>query len=284
MNRELQARLEEISGRQRQLRLWRRLSICWAVAACVGFAVIILERQSGWSSSLALPAVALAALVAAIRVTAKQRQIRADLRKVAGEIEACHPELDGRLLTAVQQQPKDGGGLNYLQQRLLDEVLRLSRQRDWSDAVPAARLGFAQLTHWAALALFVATLAGLRVPQGHGVFTRDYISSITVNPGDATLERGSTLVVLARFTGPLPAAVELVQGQQPGPVQRSPLAKSLADPVFGGAIPEVASNFQYHIEYAGRRTRDFHVTVFEYPRLESADAGLVFPDYTKQPP
>ncbi len=284
MKRELQARVERVARRQRRFELWRALSVCWAVSACVGFGVITLQRQSGWSSSLALPIVALAGLVSAIVLIASQRRAEPDRRKVACAIEACHPELDGRLLTAVQQQPKDGGELNYLQQRLLDEVLRLSRERDWSDAVPAGRLGLALLAHWVALALFVATLAGLRVPQGHGVFTRESLSSITVTPGDATLERGSTLVVLTRFTGPLPAAVELVQGQQPGFVQRTALAKSLADPMFGGAVTEVASNFVYHIEYAGQRTRDFHVTVFEYPRLESADAGLVFPNYTKQPP
>ena len=31
---------------------------------------------------------------------------------------------------------------------------------------------------------------------------------------------------------------------------------------------------------AGKRTRDYKVTVFDYPRLERADADLRYPEYT----
>jgi hypothetical protein len=58
--------------------------------------------------------------------------------------------------------------------------------------------------------------------------------------------------------------------------------KSLADPMFGGSVTEVASNLTYHVEYNGERTRDFKVGVFEYPRLERADADVAFPEYTGQ--
>ena len=63
-----------------------------------------------------------------------------------------------------------------------------------------------------------------------------------------------------------------------------PLVKSLADPVFGGSVPEVAADFTYHLEYRGEKSREFTVSVFEHPRLVRADADLVFPDYTKLPP
>ena len=67
-------------------------------------------------------------------------------------------------------------------------------------------------------------------------------------------------------------------------ITRLPLVRSLADPMFGCSVSEVRSNFLYHLEYAGQRTRDFHVKVFEYPELEKADADLTFPSYTAQPP
>ena len=38
------------------------------------------------------------------------------------------------------------------------------------------------------------------------------------------------------------------------------------------------------IDDGGERTRDFRVKVFEHPRLERANAGLTFPEYTGQPP
>jgi hypothetical protein len=60
--------------------------------------------------------------------------------------------------------------------------------------------------------------------------------------------------------------------------------KSLADPVFGGSVPEVATNLSYYIEYSGHRTRDYKVTVFEHPRLERADVDVRFPEYTARQP
>jgi hypothetical protein len=107
--------------------------------------------------------------------------------------------------------------------------------------------------------------------------------SVTVTPGDVSLEKGTSLVVLARFQGALPPKVELVFGGS-GAAQSIPLLKSLGDPMFGGSIGEVSSNFLYHVEYRGQRTRDFAVTVFEHPRLERADADLSFPIYTTLSP
>ena len=107
--------------------------------------------------------------------------------------------------------------------------------------------------------------------------------SVTVIPGDTSIERGNSLVVLARFGATLPTTVELVISETPGATRTIPLVKSLADPIFGGSVPEVTSNFVYNIRYGGQRTHDFKVTVFEYPRLERADVDLTFPEYTKQP-
>ena len=39
----------------------------------------------------------------------------------------------------------------------------------------------------------------------------------------------------------------------------------------------------YRVEYGARQTREFTVTVFEYPKLERADAKLTFPEYTGLP-
>src|SRR4029077_21131771 len=97
---------------------------------------------------------------------------------------------------------------------------------------------------------------------------------VEVSPGDTNLESGTPLIGLARFNGPLPANVDLVLSSAAGTSQRLALTRSLADPVFGGSSPEVKTNLVYHLEYAGKRTRDFQVGVFEYPRLERSDATL----------
>src|SRR6266571_688724 len=299
---------ERVASRRRQLQFWSKLATCWLAAALVGLALMGLQRQIGWTSSLALPVAALLGFAAALGVAFRHRRAEPDWHELARQIESRHADLQCRLLTAAQQHPKNGGELNYLQQRLLGEALAHNAQHDWAQTIPKSRVRTAQLAHWLALLWFGLVLFGLRSTGGHRLLARWTDSEISVTPGDTSLEHGSSLVVLARFNGPLPATVDLVvdslpaatlshrmgegQGEGvnsvvdsiPAATRRIPLVKSLADPMFGGSVPDVSSNLLYHVEYAGRRTRDFKVAVFEYPRLERADADLSFPDYTGQLP
>jgi len=225
---------------------------------------------------------------AALVLLVRHARTEPDWRHLAHLIETRYPQLDGRLLTAVQQNANAGHELNYLQQRLLEETLLFSHQSDWAEAIPKSRLAFAQTAHWLALIFCAFILWKLPGTEKRGLLARISDVSITVTPGDTSLERGSSLVVLARFGGALPSVVELVTSQPSkapgGGTRHIQLVKSLADPIFGGSIPEIATNLKYHVEYAGQRTRDFKVTTFEYPQLERADVDLTFPDYTGQPP
>ncbi|HWX19965.1 MAG TPA: hypothetical protein VN578_08680 [Candidatus Binatia bacterium] len=302
----LKTRLAELATKRRRLQLWSGLAAGWAGVALLGLLLVFVQRATGWASSLAFPLIASLGLVAAAFVLIRQRRQRPDWNELAAQIEARYPALDGRLLTAVQQHPQPDGQLSFLQDRLVRETLEHRRQSDWADVIPQSRLRVAQAAHWLAVVLLCVALSGLRVTGGHKLLARIVESEVTVTPGDVSLERGSSLVVLARFTGALPANVELLvspnvaqvsrlrvnQGVSPASpavslaaedIRRIPLIKSLSDPMFGGSVPEVASNLVYHVEFAGQRTRDFNVTVFEHPRLERADADLTFPDYTEQP-
>ncbi|MGA2864343.1 MAG: hypothetical protein ABSF95_07630 [Verrucomicrobiota bacterium] len=286
IERHLKARLEPLARRRRQLRLWWRVAACWAGAGLVGLGLVALQRASGWTSALACPVLALLSAGAVSWVLLRQRREEPDWRALARQVECQHPDLDGRLLTAIQQAPKGGGALGFMQERLAREVLAQSCRGDWAATVPQRRLRWARTAHWLALLLLVAALSGLRTSGGRRLLARnpDFGLGVTVSPGDTHLERGESLVVVARFRGRLPAHVDLVIGQTPDVTRRIPLVKSLSDPLFGGSVPEVASNLVYHVQYGARRTRDFKVTVFDYPRLERADAEVTFPDYAAQAP
>ena len=141
---------------------------------------------------------------------------------------------------------------------------------------------------WAALVFLLAVLVALR-PRI--TFTHvselwagaDRSNGVSVTPGDASLERGSALVVLARFDGKLPVEAQLVVNPVNDNEQNIPLAKNLADPVFGGGVPQVQGDLKYHIAYSSGRTRDYTITVFDYPRLNHADATIDYPAYTGLP-
>jgi len=280
----LKALLLRVRIRQRRLQLWATLACCWAGAALLSLLVLVLERQTGWASWLATPLLVIAAILASLTHFIHRSRSQPDWRQLAQQIEMRFPDLDGRLLTAVQQTAPNGGELNYLQQRVLEETLASSHQNDWADITPKSRLVLVQAAHWMALILFLLAVLNLPKPVNHQLLAKIADLSVTVTPGDTSVERGNSLVVLARFGKALPPGVDLVVNHTTGAGRRIPLAKSLADPVFGGSIPEVVTNLVYHLEYGGQRTRDYTITVFEYPRLERADADITFPDYTRQRP
>ncbi|HEV2392817.1 MAG TPA: hypothetical protein VG146_10690 [Verrucomicrobiae bacterium] len=284
MNELLKNKLLKHSRCERRLRLWIELALCWAGAALLAWALIALESQTGWAAWAAAPAVAVLAVIAAVLIFLRARRFKPNWNEVARRIEAQHPSLDGRLLTAIQQRPRDAEEMGFLQQRVIGEALLHGEQANWALAFPSWRLALAQAAHWGCLLLLVFTLMGLRTHSTQALLALGRPAHIEVSPGDALIEKGNSLVVLARFTGTLPAIVDMVVDSSPSATHRIALVKSLADPMFGGSVPEVSSNLVYHIEYGGRRTRDFKVQVFEHPRLERADADLTFPKYTGQAP
>src|SRR4051794_13953440 len=95
--------LETLMARRRRVGLWSALAACWAAAAFLGLTIGFIERRSGWASSLSGPLIVLLAIVAALVLAFRRKSRDTDLRDLAREIERRHPELEGRLLTAVQQ-------------------------------------------------------------------------------------------------------------------------------------------------------------------------------------
>lgn len=277
----LKSQLQPVAQRQRQWRGQWQLAVCWAVAALLGFLLFLSQRLTGLSVPGLMPLVGIATGVASVVIWRRTQRWQPDFRHIARQIEQHHPELHALLLTAVEQQPDEATGkFNYLQERVIQEAVSQNQRHQWVETISRRRLMAMQWVQLCALCALIASLLGLRT-HSPAATERALAATrkITVTPGDTSIERGSALVVLARFDGPLPSEAELVIGAS-GANRRISLVKNLNDPVFGGSIPEVTNDLSYHIEYANQQTRDFKVTVFEHPRLERADAKIHFPDYT----
>ena len=281
----LKVRLQRVVRRYQWLAFWRKLAACWAAAALIAVIVAWVQHSLGNVSSVALPLVMALGAGAATAIGLLHFVKPPDLRWIAQKIENKHPELNGVLLTAVQQQLDRSKETGYLQYRVLQEATARSQEQDWRDVVPGGRMLAIHGVHLFALVLFGFALANLRVAKIHGEAAHWVgTDGVSVTPGDASVEKGDSLVVLARFGSALPPNVSLVLRETGTTARTIPLVKSLADPVFGGSVTEVANDFTYHLEYRGQRTRDFKVTVFEHPRLVRSDVDLKFPDYTKLAP
>src|SRR5690606_13204858 len=96
----------------------------------------------------------------------------------------------------------------------------------------------------------------------------------------AVIERGTSLLVIARVSGRMPLDVVLHSTDAAGDTVSQSLSRSLDDPLFGGRIESVNSNLTYHLTYDDRQSDVYRVTVFDYPKLEQADATVVHPEYT----
>ncbi len=264
----------------RRARLWRELSFCWLAAAVVGVLFLLLQGVSGWVSPIHWIVPLLAALMASAVIWRRHERREADFASLVADIEREHPELRHLISAAVEQQP-DAGGFKFLQLRVIDEVLahpqRQSWQRGFDQKLAHAKIGgLAALT--GALAALLALAYGSR--HAHPVFATWLAGGVTVTPGDTQVERGSSLVISARFAGEPPAEAALVLVSASGKKQRITLERHLADPVFGASLSEVAEEGHYHVEYPGGNSPDYKITVFDYPSLLRADALLVFPAYT----
>lgn len=280
----LRTNLRRVIRRHQQVGLWRKLSVCWSAAALAGMGLLYLTARGDGAPAYVLPLLIVAALATSIVIAIRHYRATPDYRWIAQKIEKQHPELGGVLITAVQQHFDSPNGIGYFQFRLLQEAVARSQESDWRKIIPRSHLVLAHGAHLAAMVLLALVLwqAQPGVVVGGGWFS-PADSSVAVTPGDTSIEKGESLVVLARFARELPASVTLVVRGTPSGPSSIPLVKSLADPVFGGSVATVETDFFYHLEYAGGRTRDYKVTVFEHPRLERADVGLVYPAYTDLP-
>ena len=284
MDRVLKNHLDPIARNHRRWQLFRALTFGWLTAAAVGVTLILVRVLTGWSSPWT-PVLLLAGTIVWTGVSwGRNRQRRFDYTALARKIEAENPGLHTLLLTAVEQTPDPSTGeLNYLQERVLHEALAHEESQHWQ-ALTLRHLDLMQIANGLALLFFLGVLLGLYLSTPRGGFVGGlFAQGVTVTPGDASVEKGSSLVVLANFQGEVPAEATLVVRPANEPERRIPLTKNLDDPVFGTSLPDIKSELTYRVEYGGEATRDFKVTTFEFPRLEHADAKVTFPEYTGLP-
>jgi hypothetical protein len=264
----------------RRARLWRELTLCWLGAAVAGILFLLLQGFSGWTSPVLWIVPLLGGMIASIVVWRRHQQREADFASLVADIEREHPDLRHLLSAAVEQEP-DADGFKFLQLRVVDEVLAHPQRDSWLRRLEQ-KLATAKIGGLAALAAALAALFVLAYGSGraHPVLGSWLAREVTVTPGDTQVERGSSLVISARFGGEPPAEAALVLVSASGKSQRIALERHLADPVFGASLSEVAEEAHYHVEYAGRKSPDYKITVFDYPSLLRADALLVYPAYT----
>jgi hypothetical protein len=309
MIHELHELLEHAARRIRKLRFWSALAVCWTCWAFAGgLALLLAERvRVAWDWRQTASWIAAGALVSAFVCWRVASRSARSPRAVARRIEASYPELGAMLLSAVEQAPAPRyKQLGYLQSTVVRGAVEHGRQHNWADATSAWGLRLVQVAQFAALGGLVALCFALA--NRDGAFSRRGgddadepllpagAYDIRIEPGNAEVERGAPLLVIAKFHGAVPPEATLIVREAPrgrdAARQRvksrdeatRAMTRSLDDPQFVGRVPMVEHELTYAVEYAGRRTPFYRVTIFDYPELMRADAHLTFPEFTRLEP
>ncbi|XZE32173.1 hypothetical protein SH501x_002912 [Pirellulaceae bacterium SH501] len=293
---------------------FRRIRFAWLLCCLwLGLVLFMLfawnpsqspaQSSSPLSVSLSSRNVWLFAIAFAIALWILNRWSYSNRIWTAEQIELSHPELKQRLITSVS--PALPNESPFLRKQLANETIDHARAHDWGQAVPTSRM----LSAWAlqtlclALACYVSWITAPASVQG--VAKRSVTSGettlreVVVEPGDVEIERGTDIVVTARFPGEgAPDQVYLVPGvvEEPNQVAeetsragakefvRTRLERSLKDPIYGGYLRKVTSDLTYRIETDGYQSPTYRVKVFDFPSLVRSDATIAPPDYAKQYP
>jgi hypothetical protein len=243
----------------------------------------------GWSSPAAIIVLCITAVLSTISAVCGSRRMQPDYKAIARNIERQHSELQALLLAAIEQEPPGcDDQFGYLQEKVIAEALIHAKHHDWPRSVPAKTLVLANICRVTALLLLAAVISQMLPFAFPSLPARSIVPArrgyqVTVTPGDATVEAGAPVVILARFEGRVPSQATLLINETGAKEVRVPLTKNFNDPVFGGIIQQVASDLLYSIEYASRRTRDYKISTYEHPSLQTVDAKIVYPSYTNLP-
>jgi len=282
MESRLQQQLGAMESMVRRARLCRRLAFCWAAMAVAVLLLLVIHGFMGWDTRPERWLVLAGGLGAAGLIWRREQRRPADFRALVATLERENPKVRHLLATAAEQDPDESGRFGFLQLRVIEQVLTHRDRILWERSFKQKFSSAANLNLLALLALLLTLCPGGNPAWWHTQpgSTSLLAEEITVAPGDTQVERGTGLVITARFSHTPPAEATLVLVSPSGKTQRIPLARHLADPVFGASLPEVSEDGLYHVEYGTKKTRDYKIGVFDFPALTRADASLDFPAYT----
>ncbi len=295
----LNRQLAGIARRVYLIRFWKRLALYWLVAAIAFGAIVVARFGAGWVPDFETVCVSILVTFVASLTVAFARTPNVGLLEAARLIEREFPELKQSLLAAIEQAPQSNGGWGALQQQLFRQIESHGHSNTWARAVPLRRLFGAYGLSIASFLLFACAVLGATYPNQTAKAvtenaptepTEEVVEEepaidygLTVEPGDVEVERGTGLLVEARFDKTLPGEVALVFRGEDGREFQSPMSKSFDDPLFAARVPQVETAGEYHIAFDGEVSESFGVTVFDYPQIERTDIAVTFPEYTELP-
>lgn len=292
----LNDQLESVAQRVKKFRFWVLLTIVWLIVAGVGVFFLFAKNDINMSGLILSVGLLGTGIIAAVICSVIASFSVRDRSVLAHRVEKEYPDLDSKLITAIQQE-KEGPYLSFLQQRVVEQAYKHGRKNDWHRLVSPLQFLGIRLIGFAALSAIVFSSVGLMLEKpraGNGVQPvmdgsleiSDANSDLTivVEPGNTEVERGKALLVTAEFPNEMPDDVYLETVSENGKSEKLPMSPSLDDPLFAKRVPSINEPIRYTVIFDGKRSETFNVDVFDYPKVERVSALLTYPEYSKLEP
>jgi hypothetical protein len=283
MHREIRNKLERIAKRFRsQVLAWLLIGL-WGV-----FLALLLGRLTQTGNALAgsfswglLLATAIGGYLLFFLWT---RFGYRDLGSVAQRIERRFPDIDQKLLTAIE--PIKPNESEFLRSKLIEETLLHAQSQHWEKVVPKWKLGTLWSLQWLLLGATIAASWMLHT-KSTGVLNASDSSGNRgfewiVEPGSTQIEKGSDLLVSVRFSDDFSDDLLLIAESPSGESQSASMQRSLRDPIASATIRKIKEPLRYRIESISKNSERFEVGVFEHPAVLQSDASIQSPAYAQQ--
>ena len=291
--------LEIIADVRRRWRL--KLALRGAVAVLgVAFALFLVAAYgmewARFSSASIIAARVLMALTLAGSVfwfVARPLMRRVSDEQVALYLEEHEPSLQATLLSAVEASQSGQNESAALVRKVVEQAIQTCTEHDAVNKVERV-----PLRRYAAALAGVALVAVLAVVAGP-TFIRHALSAllqlsqnvqaaapyrIEVNPGNASVPKGSDQTVTAKLHGFASEDATLMARRTPtATFEPLPLVQN-EDGSYEGMVFDVAAPLEYFVEAEGVRSAVFTMKVVEVPYVERLELEYHFPAYTGMEP
>jgi len=277
-------------ARRCQRREWFRNWVRFGVATLsllLLFTVALRFFAPAWVLSNSLIAVfVLAEAAAAWRWLYRPLKNPVTLKQVAMYIDEHHPELENRIVSAVEFTAGEHDEVSaWMIERFLEESDLVVRHMSFADLFDPAlirRLGLAAAVLWCVCFALVLTSRHLWMPairfRSFGGLTGISSLPFTVEPGDARVRRGDNLVVLVK-SDRSNESVAIRWRNETVSWQTTAMDPSSTENVHHFQFANIQNDIDYQVQLGRYRSDMYKITARIPPRMEAINLTYHYPEY-----
>lgn len=289
MHPELEKRIRDVVKRCRRTRwvhCWTRFGLIAFGLTCLFTLLLAMATPDGPLGGAIFLLFTAGLLLTAWSCLLRPLRKPITLRQVALFIDEHHPELENRIVSAVEFSATEPQGASaWIVERFLEEttpILRKTSLADLLDSKALAKPAFSALLMLAASTAVLVVFSGLWLPSLHFALP-DRVAGLiappfTVEPGDRRVRRGDNQMVWLK-TG-LDNRKAVIRWRVPGASWAGgEMDRSGSDNVYYHQFTNVQSDIQYQVQLGRRRSKTFKLTAWTPPEIDSIDLTYHYPEY-----